>query len=113
MRRPSTTGPQPNSHGARLDHDAVPVDLAVGEPGSSFERARGLQGLLGGRSVPASSLPVQDHTPARLAAQNQIHGRNLRGGGLSEMPARTVCHHPLPGSLGVGCWAVAFLGPAT
>ena len=89
------------------------MDLAVGEPGSSFERARGLQGLLGGRGVPASSLPVQDHTPARLAAQNQIHGRDLRGGGLSETPPRTVCYQPFPGSLGVGCWAVASLGPET
>ena len=71
------------------------MNLAVGELGPSSEGARGLQGLLGRSRVSSSSLPIQNHAPSRLVAQNQIHRGDLEGGRLSEMPARS-CLSPAP-----------------
>lgn len=48
----------PDSHGAGLDEDAVPVNLVIRELGPPSERARGLQGLLGGSGVSSAALPA-------------------------------------------------------
>lgn len=65
-------------HCACLDDYAVPVNLIVRKFRSSFERTSSLQGFLGGSSISSSSLPTQNHTPACLIAQNQVHRSNLK-----------------------------------
>jgi hypothetical protein len=67
-------------HGTRLNYDTVPVNFVVRELRPSFERARSLQGFLGGSGITAPSLPTQNHAPACLAAKNQIHSSDLKEG---------------------------------
>lgn len=84
-------------HCACLDHDAVPVNLTVRKLWPPFERPCSLQGFLGGSSIPSSSLPVQHYTPARVAAQKQIHRGDLKTEGTPDTPSHTclsLSHQP-------------------
>lgn len=84
-----------HSHRACLDDHAVPVNLVLRKLWTPSEGACSLQGLLGGSGVPSSSLPAQNHTAARLAAQKQIHRGDLKTEGTAETPSHTCLSSPV------------------